>query len=138
MRRMHSPKHIDRPGNRCAVVSLFAVHASGGTTFAESTHRQRVAITRQGHALAEEIFALAEEISCIGIGCLDIGLLRPDTSSVTGEDINRPGTSCAVIGLIAVRADGSAIFTASTNRQRVAIMSQSDALAQPIERIGIG
>ena len=128
---MHSPRHIDRPGSRCVVIGLIAVHPNGGTVFTVSTHRQPVVITRQGHAVAEAI-------ACIRIGCFDISLLDPDTSEVfTGEEIDCPGPRCVVIRLIAVHSSSGTVFIVSTHHQRDAITRQGHAVTEAIACIRI-
>jgi hypothetical protein len=75
---------------------------------------------RQRHAITEPVFA-------VGVGGLDVGLLRPH-GAVAHEHVDRSAIPGGVVGLVAADAGRVAVLPDSADRQRVAVVRDSATL----------
>ena len=73
----------DRAAAHGAVVGLIAADADGRAAFVDGAHRQRAAVSRQGHADAELVVRA-------GVGGFQVGGLYPGTRGVA-EHVGRAG-----------------------------------------------
>ncbi|MDT4851034.1 hypothetical protein FQZ97_852020 [compost metagenome] len=94
------------------VVELVAVDAGGAARFRVRPDRQRRAIGRECHAVAE--------VAARRPRAFHIGLLGPGAIP-TGIDVHRTGVGRAVVRLADVDAVGAAVLGGRTDRQRRAI-----------------
>ena len=119
-------KHIDRTTAGDAVVCLIAPHPGRVTFFTGGADHQRVTIERNSSS---------KGITSLGIGGLEIGLLRPDPTRPR-KHIGGTAAAGAVVRLIATHPGRVAVFTAGTDHQRVAAERNSE-VSEGITRIGI-
>ena len=119
-------KYIDRPTTAGTVVSLIAIHSGCVAGFKRRPDDQRVPI---------KCDVRAEVVTGLGIRCLQVGLLTPD-SRTPREYIDRPTTVGTVISLITIDSGCVAGFQGRPDDQRVPL--KSDTGAEVITGLNIG
>ena len=122
-------EQVHGAGIACIVIACVAINSCGCGALSIGTHRQGVAISRQG-------YAAAELVTRIGIAGLDIGLLAP-APAAAAEQIHRAGTARTVIACVAINSRGCGALSNGTYRQGIAIRRQGNTPAEIVIPPGI-
>src|SRR5689334_5192189 len=75
-------KHVNGTGSARSIVGLIAIDLRGGAVLARGADRESVPIAAERNRVAESIAVFF----AAGVGCLDIGLLRPRRPG-SGENV---------------------------------------------------
>ena len=105
---------------------MVAVDAGRVAAFIPCTDRERVAGQRNRPT---------EPVIRLGVGCLDVGLLDPLTTTA-GKDVDRAAVQRAVVALVAVDAGRVAVFRGRADREGVA--GQRNRIAEQVTTTSVG